>query len=107
MDSRLSAALRDLEAECQRLGAPLGSIGMQGAAEAEVRQGFESLGLVPIDELLTWFQWHNGWAEYCATPDNPQPYDLATATDHYWMMRTIAEDVGGQDGREAIESVWR
>jgi hypothetical protein len=107
MDRRLSAALGELEAECRRLGAPLGVGGLRGATELEVGRAFESTDLVPNEELLTWFQWHNGWAEYCSTPDNLDPYDLTTAADFCRIMRDIANDVARRDGPEAIASVWR
>jgi hypothetical protein len=108
MNSVLQAALEELEHEGRKMSAPLGSSGLPGASERDVRLMLEPLGLIPNDELLTWFHWHNGWSDaYCTTPDNMAPFDLQRAVDSCRMMRDIALDVASGEGPEKVEAVWR
>jgi hypothetical protein len=108
MDAALLTELEELEREDQRMGAPLGSSRLPGATERDVCRMLEPFGLVPNDELLTWFHWHNGWSDaYCTTPDNMTPFDLQRAAGSYRMMRDIALDVTRGDPPEQAEEVWR
>jgi hypothetical protein len=58
--SLLKRLLTLLEAELVKQGVPVAEYMSPGARKSEVEAAFGKCGLVPPDEAIVWFGWHNG-----------------------------------------------
>jgi hypothetical protein len=56
----LGVLLAELEVELRRQKVPLDGLLQPAANSAEVHSTFAGAGLVPPDEAVTWFGWHDG-----------------------------------------------
>ena len=97
-DRAIAKELEELERIWARLEAPcLGTLG-PGAHRPEIHAAFDAVGLAPLPELVSWYEWHDGGAP---APFNFASFSLQEAI-HWWhVSRDILET---EDRRPAL---WR
>jgi cell wall assembly regulator SMI1 len=67
--SELRAALAELEAAWVRLGCPVQEYYAPGASRDEIVEAVSFITPEPPQELIDWYEWHNGWIEWSRAID--------------------------------------